>query len=191
MTFGGMDGGRMKKIMAIAGLLATLLPGQALAFSTNYHRWAGNPAQVPVTIQLSIPGAWITPIARAMGTWNNAGAKFRFVSGSADHNVALKNLWWNSNAVASTYIRELWGTRITDRDTDFNSRYPFDIDGRSTTYDVQDIMTHELGHWLFLDDLRSTSDFSKTMFNISFLGSTYRRTLDSDDMNGIKALYGW
>lgn len=181
----------MRKVLFVVGILATLMPGPALAFSTDYHRWDGNPAQVAVTVEASIPGAWIAPIARAMGSWNAAGVKFRFTAGSADHNIALKNVWWNGNAVAVTYVREMWGTRITDKDTDFNSRYPFDIDGRASTYDVQDVITHELGHWLHLNDLGSNSDYWKTMYVYSYLGSTYRRSLDQDDINGIKSLYGW
>lgn len=192
MTFGGTNGGRMKKIMAIAGLLATLLPGQVQAFSYSGRHWeGGNPVQVPVTIQSSVLGAWITPIARSMGAWNNAGAKFRFVAGNADHNVAFKNVWWSTNALAVTYIREIFGPRITDRDTDISSRYPWDIDGRAGSYDIQNVMTHELGHWLTLNDLYGGSDYWKTMYGSAGPGETYKRSLDQDDINGIKSIYGW
>lgn len=181
-----------KIILGIAALAVGALPVQAMAFSTNYHHWDyGNPTQVAVTIQGSVLGAWIAPIARSMSAWNNAGAKFRFTAGSADHNVAFKNVWWSPSALAVTYIREWWGVRITDRDTDISSRYPWDIDGRSTTYDIQNVMTHELGHWLQLNDLYSSADYWKTMYGYAGKGETYKRTLDQDDVNGIKSLYGW
>ena len=51
-------------------------------------------------------------------------------------------------------------------------------------------MTHELGHTLLLDDLRSPRDGALTMHAYTWLGDTIKRTLGSGDMQGIKKIYG-
>jgi hypothetical protein len=56
--------------------------------------------------------------------------------------------------------------------------------------DVQNIMTHEFGHWCGLDDLYDSSDYWLTMYGYSGYGETYKQTLGWGDILGLKELYG-
>ena len=66
----------------------------------------------------------------------------------------------------------------------------------SSVMDVQNIVTHELGHGLGLadlypDDPRATSSWAiQTMFGFATKGETMKRTLEAGDIAGITRLYG-
>lgn len=170
--------------------VAMVAPQSVAAYSYSGHHWDfSNPTQVSVTIMGSVPSAWYSAIARSMNSWTNAGARFRFIAGSSGNGVNFKNVWWAPGALAVTYATE-WGSRITERDTDINSRYSWDVNGDPAKYDIQNVMTHELGHWLMLNDLYGAGDYWKTMYGYAGRGTTYQRTLESDDVNGIRAIYG-
>lgn len=80
---------------------------------------------------------------------------------------------------------------LLDVDTVINTYYSWSTSGASGYYDVQDVATHEWGHWLsLLDDYYyETWDADNTMYEVSFTGSTYRRTLTSEDVAGILSIY--
>lgn len=168
------------------------LPGGILsAYSYSGHHWDyGNPRTVGVTIKIEVPNAWTAAITRSMSAWNNATSKFKFNANSQNHMVGFKRLTRYPNALAVTYVNES-GTRITDRDTDINSMYSWDVNGDRNKYDVQSVMAHEFGHWLMLYDLYSSSDYWKTMYGYTHgPGATDQRSLEQDDINGIRAIYG-
>jgi len=54
---------------------------------------------------------------------------------------------------------------------------------------VRNVATHEFGHWLKLLDLDGIFDTQKTMYYQTNLGETKKRSLESDDISGIKAIY--
>jgi hypothetical protein len=56
--------------------------------------------------------------------------------------------------------------------------------------DVQNIMTHELGHFCGLKDLYNDADYWLTMYGYSDYGLIYARTLGLGDINGLKTVYG-
>ena len=62
--------------------------------------------------------------------------------------------------------------------------------GATDAFDVQNIATHELGHTLVLQDLRSPKDGALTMHAYTWLGDTVKRTLGSGDILGVQAIYG-
>ncbi|WP_048138926.1 matrixin family metalloprotease [Methanosarcina horonobensis] len=68
----------------------------------------------------------------------------------------------------------------------FNSDYSWSTSGESGKYDVQNIDTHEFGHWLSLGD---TSNTEATMYKYANLGETKKRSLTSDDIAGIRSIY--
>ena len=59
-----------------------------------------------------------------------------------------------------------------------------------TGFDIQNVATHELGHTLVLDDLRSPRDGALTMHAYTWPGDTIKRDLGSGDIRGIQAIYG-
>ena len=60
----------------------------------------------------------------------------------------------------------------------------------SGKFDVQNIATHEAGHTLVLDDLRSPKDGALTMHAYTWQGDIGKRDLGSGDELGIQAIYG-
>ncbi len=75
----------------------------------------------------------------------------------------------------------------------FNSNYAWSTASEcpSDCLDMQNVAIHEFGHWLRLLDLNWwIFDREKTMYYQTELGETKKRSLDSDDINGIKAIYG-
>lgn len=75
-------------------------------------------------------------------------------------------------------------------DMRMNTMYRWSLNGASRTMDVQNIVTHEFGHWVGLNDLYNSPDSWLTMYGYSNYGVTYQRTLGQGDINGIQAVYG-
>jgi len=57
-------------------------------------------------------------------------------------------------------------------------------------FDVWSVATHELGHTLVLNDLRSPRDGALTMHAYTWPGDGIKRTLGSGDILGIQKMYG-
>jgi len=55
--------------------------------------------------------------------------------------------------------------------------------------DVQNIMTHELGHWAGMADVYDATATEETMYGYSTEGETKKRDLYYGDINGITGLY--
>ncbi|MDY0042203.1 MAG: PKD domain-containing protein [Desulforhabdus sp.] len=78
---------------------------------------------------------------------------------------------------------------LLESDIVVNTSYAWRTDGGAGAYDVQNVMTHELGHSLSLDDLYGAADSEKTMYGYVATGETKQRTLHQDDIDGIVYLY--
>jgi hypothetical protein len=62
--------------------------------------------------------------------------------------------------------------------------------GVADTYDIQDIMTHEAGHWIMLGDLYSSRDSLLTMYGYGAAGELTKDTLGYGDELGVERVYG-
>jgi len=95
---------------------------------------------------------------------------------------------WDSDVIAVTNI---WysGRRVFETDTVMNTFYVWSLEGEAGKMDVQNIMTHEFGHWCGLDDLYNDKDYWLTMYGYAHDGETYKRTLGLGDILGLKAFY--
>jgi len=104
------------------------------------------------------------------------------------YNVVSWGLY-QAGAIAVTYI---WarGKRILETDCRMNTYYGWSLSGQAGKMDVQNIMTHEFGHWCGLKDLYNDKDYWLTMYGYSDYGLTYARTLGLGDINGLRAVYG-
>ncbi len=78
---------------------------------------------------------------------------------------------------------------MLENDIRFNTYFAWATNGSPTAFDVQNIATHEFGHCLGLEDLRSSDDKEKTMYYSSPSGEQSKRILHSDDIAGISYLY--
>ena len=56
-------------------------------------------------------------------------------------------------------------------------------------YDAQNILTHELGHTIGLDDEYESSYINNTMYGYGSKGETKKNTLTTGDKNGALTLY--
>jgi len=67
---------------------------------------------------------------------------------------------------------------------------PDNATGASGYYDVQNIATHEAGHWLMLGDLYTRTTAAQTMYGYGSKGEVKKRSLESGDIAGVRAIYG-
>lgn len=162
-------------------------PSDSRAYSYSGFRWSGYPVSVD-TGDASIPGSWIAPIANAMSAWNGQTSPFYFNVGYAGRRITVSNNG-NNGTIAQTVYFYNGSNYLTDSDTVFNSYYTWSTSGEAGKLDVQNVMTHEFGHWLVLNDLNGGGDTEKTMYGSIGFGETKKRSLDTDDINGINAIY--
>jgi hypothetical protein len=110
--------------------------------------------------------------------------------------ILFKNI--RSSAIAMTYI---WyypdSGQLAEVDTIFNKLYKWsttaydgtnDCSGAIGTYDLQNIGTHEFGHWIGLDDLYSNVDQDLTMYGYGETKELKKDSLGLGDITGVLAI---
>lgn len=102
----------------------------------------------------------------------------------------------SQSALAVTYTWYYTATNeVAEEDTIFNKQYPWSWSGSNTdcanpnSYDTQDILTHELGHWMGLDDTYAPAYVNNTMYGYGSRWETKKDTLTDGDISGIAAIY--
>ncbi len=78
---------------------------------------------------------------------------------------------------------------IIETDIVFDDSEDWSTTGKSNSFDVQNIGTHEVGHTLLLEDLYDSSDSEETMYGYGSIGETKKRTLNAGDIAGIRHIY--
>ncbi len=119
--------------------------------------WKLNESSVPASVGSSAARAAVTS---AFDTWSAADPQKIFVDGGSTTVKAAK--FDGTNAI-------LW-KRLSPSTIGVN--------------DVQDIATHEFGHWVGLDDLYSDADKDLTMYGFGAGGELKKRTLGTGDADG-------
>ena len=103
-----------------------------------------------------------------------------------------------SGALGVTYIRYYTSSgQVVDVDTILNKRYTWSWTdpttattcGVANTYDVQDILTHEQGHWMGLDDTYDVSYQNNTMYGYGSTNEIKKDTLTAGDISGVQTIY--
>lgn len=100
----------------------------------------------------------------------------------------------NGNALAVTYTRYNTITKqVVDVDTIMNQKFAWtwadNACGVVNTYDAQNILTHELGHWMGLNDHYTAGYVENTMYGYGAKAETKKNTLTNGDVVGVKSLY--
>lgn len=163
--------------------------------------WQLNTATVPS----SVSSTAVTALINAFNSWTAADSKKKFFYGGA---TSVKRsrldfvnavLWGriSAGAIAITYVRYYTSTgQVADVDMVFNLRYPWasfnpslgECQSSPDAYDVQNIATHEIGHWIGLDDLYLLIDKDLTLYGYGAGGELKKQTLGAGDIAGVNAV---
>ena len=96
----------------------------------------------------------------------------------------------NRNTLGVTYIWYYTATGIVaEVDTIMNSRISWSLGCSTSSYDAENIMIHELGHWFGLDDHYTAIYTENTMFGYGSKAEIKKVTLEDGDKSGINLIY--
>lgn len=176
-------------LLLIAMALAfSIIP--SFAYSYSGKRWWGTTQYTKY--DSSVPNSWIDngALYGARKAWNDSGSRFRLYHDNSSLNIVKAGQYGTTGWLAQATVWTNIIGYISKAEVKFNLSYPWSVTGTAGTYDVQNIAAHEFGHWLQLNDLYSATDSYKTMYGYAAKGETVKRTLHSDDISGIKHIYG-
>lgn len=179
-------------------------------YSYSGYRWPILPIQYSYNSSGS-PFDALTAVQDSFQTWDDvANSRVSFAYNNTNSTVSpglnaktpdYKNVvGWaplnDSKAIAVTIIWSRPGKYVVDCDTVFNtdSWLSWSMTGSSPDTDrydcdVQNIMTHEAGHWLVLNDLYNAAASEQTMFGTAGQNETKKCSLESGDIAGVHKIY--
>lgn len=189
----------------------------ALVGSAGWHLPSGDWTYIlnPNNVPASVGSANLATMANdAFGRWSDATGSTSTVTFSRSSVDTTKTragldsqniIAWgriNGSALGITYI---WYNQTTglvaEVDTIMNLKFPWGwsdpagwINPESTcadqnAYDAQSILTHELGHWLGLNDFYTADYQNATMYGYGAKGEIKGTTLSAGDIDGIGVIY--
>ena len=192
-----------KKISFAICLTATLVAGMVTAHAYTILSAGGfSPVPTQVVSYNGFSSSINSAISNACAAWNGAGAGTLVRRSGSTHSNTQFPLKNGANQITHSNMgknKTMMDTRLTEVkiigtvayntevDINVNTAYPWSTTGDPYAYDFQNCFTHELGHLLGLNDENSKSD--STMYSVTALGETKKRTLAQDDKNGIGAIY--
>ncbi|MGB6409809.1 MAG: matrixin family metalloprotease, partial [Candidatus Deferrimicrobiaceae bacterium] len=190
---------------ALAMLFACLCAAPASAFvvrttGTGAEIMWSAPSETYFVNPAGGPAGSVSAVTAAFESWTDVStSSFAFLLGGTTTSdatglrdgvnlVSFGSLESGSIAVTFTWYDTVTG-KIADSDIRLNTNFSWSADGAPGSMDVQNIVTHESGHSLSLEDLYDSTDSEKTMYGFSSSGETEKRSLDPDDIAGITHLY--
>jgi PKD repeat protein len=182
----------------IAIICVTSLISSSFAFDYSGVKWPDS--DIPVgyyvnenTNDTTGEGLACQAAAQAWSDVSTSSFEFQYLGPTTRQGYGYNgynDLSWGSTggSIATTYIWYIGGT-IVECDMVFEDSFNWGTNGASNLMDVQNIATHEFGHYLLLLDLYDGADGYKTMYGYGSTGETKKRTLDPDDIAGISFIY--
>lgn len=169
-------------------VLSLLLPATASAYEVWGLRFDND---VNTMYYATSVWPWRDALDGARAAWNTAGSKYRMWWGESPQNSYAygANMGYYGGILAETWWAD-YPSSFHDGRIRFNTYHPWSLSGESHKFDVQNVASHEMGHWGGLDDLYAGGTWDKTMYAYTATGETYKRTLESDDIAGIRYVYG-
>ncbi len=96
----------------------------------------------------------------------------------------------SGSALGVTYVWYYTATHlVADVDTIMNKKFAWSLACSSTSYNAEDILIHELGHWFGLDDEYDAAYSNNTMFGSGTKAEIKKITLENGDKAGIDLIY--
>jgi len=94
------------------------------------------------------------------------------------------------NALGVTYVWYYTATyEVADVDTVMNKRFPWSLACTTDSYNAEDILVHELGHWFGLNDQYTASYVDNTMYGYGSKAEIKKITPEDGDKAGINLIY--
>ncbi len=174
--------------------------GWHLSSTTVYHL---NTSSVPSGVGSSNLS---TIVNAAFGQWTGAsGGLISFSAGAPTTIDRAANdgqniiAWGRTSGTALAVTYTWYNTQtgeVTNVDTILNKKFSWTWTAYSAsacvntaTYDAEDILTHELGHWTGLDDHYSADYINNTMYGYGAKGEIKKDTITTGDSLGLQAIY--
>jgi Matrixin len=187
-------------VLAAAVAVATVFSSDSTAFVLSGPKWAATTVPYYInTANMDLPGSAVEAAVRfGADTWPaQAGVGFRFSfagqsSQTTNTNDGVNLVTFRNASSGSAIATAYWyssGGRITDADIIFwdgGFRFFAGTTGCSAGFYIEDVAAHEFGHALGLLHSAATA---ATMYPSISTCSQASRTLDADDIAGVRALY--
>jgi len=142
---------------------------------TAFNTWSS-----AVSGQVTFSQGADTSVGRATFDGQNI-VTFGRTSGSA---LAVTYTWYNSSTHVAVETDTVFNLKFAWNWSDFSSGCAW-----SGVYDVQNILTHELGHWMGLNDTYTVAFSNNTMYGYGSTMEIKKDTLTAGDIAGVQALY--
>lgn len=179
-------------------------PSSAVVGATNWKlpngdwKYKINPSSVPS----SVGGANLASItSNSFSKWVNAinaSSKPNLVSDGTTtktrNALDFENIitWGRTRgtALGVTYVWYYTATNlVADVDTIMNKKFAWSLACSTASYNAEDILIHELGHWFGLDDELDVSYVNNTMYGYGSKAEIKKITLENGDKAGINSIY--
>lgn len=141
-----------------------------------FNRWAGATGN-KVVFSRDVSNTTVAKAAldgKNIITWGRA-------SGTA---LAITYTWYDRNTGVASEVDTIMNNKFS-----WSWAAPGSICVNANTYDAQDILTHELGHWMGLNDYYAADYQNATMYGYGSKAEIKKDTLSTGDVNGITAIY--
>lgn len=197
-----------KAVATSSSLTCTDADSAAIVDPTGWHLPANVTYRLNVgSVPSSVSGVNFPQIAaNAFGAWMAATSKVTFNRGAnttvnrnaLDYQNIVSWGRTSGNALAVTYTRYYTATKeVADVDTIFNSKFVWNWTDPSAnacslytnSYDAQNILVHEIGHWMGLADEYTTDYVDNTMFGYGAKAEVKKDTLTTGDKAKLPIIY--
>ncbi len=186
-------------------------------FLASDAKWKGTPEPWVVNwanTQWLAANDFFTIVNGAVDKWENAAdgvmnASYINIFGVGTTTTNTLNAGWALNGINEVVfgsITETWVIAVTtiwgvfggaprnrylsERDQVYDQvDFGRTIGGSPTTMDLENIVTHEMGHSFGMGDLYTSACSQQTMYGYASEGQTNARTLEAGDIAGISKLY--
>ncbi len=148
--------------------------------SSSFSQWAG-----AINNLVTIERGSDTTLNKAQLDGQNIIAWGR-TSGTA---LAVSYVWYNQTTGELVEVDTIMNSKFTWYWSNPNNWPTDQTCAYSGVYDAQNILTHELGHTVGLDDEYDASYINNTMYGYGSKGETKKNTLTTGDRNGALILY--